>query len=169
MYGSYPCIKKVKTSQRVSNFRHFKTTLVNENHANYNPVVISQRAHFLCTTIYIQLTLFREIIGVYKLHVFRRSQYRFILIQNTCSGVYCENTGKHINMDYCQNVGFKKFTNLWKKVYHGVLNASIWEMYVTFLSKFYFLPYINTAINLEIKKYVHFCLLHYSCASSQST
>jgi len=43
-------------------------------------------------------------------------------------------------------------------------------MYVTLISKSYFLPYINTAINLDIKKkYVHFCLLHFTFASSQST
>jgi len=60
----------------------------------------------------LSLTLFREIILVYKQHVFRRSQHRFILIQNTCSGVYCENNGNCINMAYCQNVGCKNCTNL---------------------------------------------------------
>ena len=69
---------------------------------------------FLCTTIYTQLTLSREIIGVYKLNVFRRSQLRFILIQNIFFGIYCENTREHINMACCQNVVLKNFTNMWK-------------------------------------------------------
>jgi hypothetical protein len=32
--------------------------------------------------MYSQSALFREMISVYKLHVFRRTQYRFILVHN---------------------------------------------------------------------------------------